>query len=162
MNRVETTVNDRVQERRLPRSQQGAVLVVAMIFLITLTLLAVSSMNTTSLEEKMASNLQESSRAFNAAETGLSQAMADVDSFDTSGSYSVPVTDIADTKFQAEYSTDFLGFSAPPLKLNDTAPWGLCTQSANFNLRSTGTTPSGVSNTVNGGAYQLRKKPGCI
>ena len=51
--------------------QSGAVLVVAMIMLLVLTLLGVTAMNTTSMQERMAANTQEYTRAFQAAETGL-------------------------------------------------------------------------------------------
>nr|MCU0936636.1 PilX N-terminal domain-containing pilus assembly protein [Gammaproteobacteria bacterium] len=53
------------------RSQRGAVLIVALILLAVLTLLGVTAMSTTSLEEKMAANTQEGTRAFQIAETGL-------------------------------------------------------------------------------------------
>ena len=57
-----------------PRRQSGAVLIVAMIILVILTLLGVTAMNTTSLQERIASNTQEQVHAFQAAETGLNQA----------------------------------------------------------------------------------------
>ena len=55
-----------------PRCRQhGVALVMAMVFLLLLTLIGVTAMNTTSLEEKMAGNLQDKNSAFQAAETGL-------------------------------------------------------------------------------------------
>mgnify|MGYP001817162816 CR=1 FL=1 len=143
--------------------QTGAVLIVSMIFLIVLTLLAVSSMNTTSLEEKMASNQQESINAFQAAETGLAQALADLNSYDLTGTYSVAPADVGDNdQLATEYETDFLGVSAPPLVLNDPELLNSisCFETANFDLISTGSTNSGVAVTVHGGAWQLKKIPG--
>ena len=57
------------------RRQSGAVLVIAMIMLLVLTLLGVTAMNTTSMQERMAANSQELNRAFQASETGLWAAM---------------------------------------------------------------------------------------
>ena len=59
---------------RRPSAQRGAVLIVSLILLAVLTLLGLSTMSTTSLEEKMAANTQESTRAFQIAETGLARA----------------------------------------------------------------------------------------
>jgi hypothetical protein len=57
------------------RAQRGAALVVGMLLLLVLTLLAISGMNTASLELAMAGNLQYHENAFRAAETGIEQAM---------------------------------------------------------------------------------------
>ncbi|MBS36550.1 MAG: hypothetical protein CMO26_11560 [Thiotrichales bacterium] len=155
---------------RAPHHQSGAVLVVAMIFLIIMTLLAVSGMGTTSLEERMASNAQETTKAFQAAETGLSQALANTGSYDLTGTFSVGVTGVADTCddpnspycIETDYGTDYLGTSPPLLVFNDPELLNSisCYETANFNLRSTGHTTSGVSVEVNGGAWQLKKIPG--
>lgn len=55
--------------------QRGAALVVGMILLMVLTLLAISGMNTATLELQMAGNAQYSENAFQAAETGIEQAL---------------------------------------------------------------------------------------
>mgnify|MGYP003385910985 FL=1 len=52
-------------------SQQGVALVVSLVMLLVMSLLAVSSMNTTVLEEKMAGNYKDRNMAFQAAEAGL-------------------------------------------------------------------------------------------
>ena len=51
--------------------QQGAALVIGLILLLVLTLLAVSGMNTATLELQMAGNNQFSQSSFQAAETGI-------------------------------------------------------------------------------------------
>lgn len=51
--------------------QQGAVLVTVLIYLLVLSMMGVSSMHGTSMEERMASNSWEQARAFNAAESAL-------------------------------------------------------------------------------------------
>ena len=142
----------------------GAVLIISMIFLIIMTLLAVTGMTTTSLEEKMASNAQESTRAFQAAETGLAQALADLNSYDLTGEYSVPPADMfTNSDLQTEYGTDFLGVSAPPLVLNDPTLLNNidCYETANFDLISTGSTAAGITVVIHGGAWQLKKTGTC-
>lgn len=54
-----------------PKRQQGATLIVALLILLVMTLTAVTSMQTTTLEEKMVSNSRDYSLAFEAAEIGL-------------------------------------------------------------------------------------------
>jgi hypothetical protein len=56
--------------------QQGAALVIGLILLLVLTLLAVSGMNSASLEFIMAGNEQYRSNAFQAAEAGIEQTIA--------------------------------------------------------------------------------------
>jgi type IV pilus assembly protein PilX len=57
------------------REQRGAALVVGMLLLLVLTLLAISGMNTASLELAMAGNMQYRESAFQAAEGGVEQAL---------------------------------------------------------------------------------------
>ena len=52
-------------------SQRGVALVMALVFLVILTLLGIGAMNTTALEEKMAFNSKDRNLAFQAAETAL-------------------------------------------------------------------------------------------
>ncbi len=51
--------------------QQGAVLVISLIILVILTILGISAMQTTSLEERMAGNMRDRNIAFQAAEATL-------------------------------------------------------------------------------------------
>ncbi len=55
-----------------PKTQSGAVLIVSLIILLILTVIGVSAMSTSSLEEKMAGNLRDQSVSFQAAESTLS------------------------------------------------------------------------------------------
>ena len=61
----------------LARRQKGAALVVGLILLMVLTLLAVTGMNTATLELQMAGNAQYSENAFQASEMGIEQALRD-------------------------------------------------------------------------------------
>jgi len=63
--------------------QSGAALVVGLILLVVLTLMALASMNTASLDLIMVGNEQFRSRAFATAETGIELAIANT-KFDTS------------------------------------------------------------------------------
>ena len=56
-------------------SQQGAALVVGLILLMVITILSISGMNTATTELAMARNDQNYENAFQAAETGLEQAL---------------------------------------------------------------------------------------
>ena len=61
---------------RLRGNQHGAVLTVGLLLLVVITLLAVSGMNTAMTELALARNDQNIESAFQAAETGLEQALA--------------------------------------------------------------------------------------
>ncbi|HLU62460.1 MAG TPA: PilX N-terminal domain-containing pilus assembly protein, partial [Gammaproteobacteria bacterium] len=54
-----------------PRQQRGAALFVALILLIVITILAVSTMGTSRLELRMAGNTQFSVHAFQAAQSAI-------------------------------------------------------------------------------------------
>ena len=56
------------------RKQQGAALVISLLILIIITIVGVSAMQSTVVEEKMAINANERNRAFQAAETALRHA----------------------------------------------------------------------------------------
>lgn len=58
--------------------QQGATLAIVLIFLVLVTLIGVTGMTTTTLEEKMAGNLKDINLAFQAAESGLRDAKLDI------------------------------------------------------------------------------------
>lgn len=59
------------------KRQQGAVLIVGLLLLVVITILAVSGMNTATTELAMARNDQTYENAFQAAETGLENALSD-------------------------------------------------------------------------------------
>ena len=73
------------------RKQQGAALVVGLILLMVVTLLAISGMNTATTELAMARNDQNYENAFQAAETGLEQALA-MGQFDTTAGATLTYT----------------------------------------------------------------------
>jgi hypothetical protein len=60
------------------RKQSGSALITALIFLIILTILGLSTMTTSRLEVRMAANTQFAHQAFQAAESGIAQVLADL------------------------------------------------------------------------------------
>jgi type IV pilus assembly protein PilX len=56
---------------RYRATQRGAVLVVGLVILLVMTLIGVTAMRATGLEEKMAGNMRDRNLAFQAAESGL-------------------------------------------------------------------------------------------
>ena len=57
-----------------PSAQRGAILIMCLIFLTILTLMAVTGMDTSVTEERMAGNMQDYNQAFEAAEVALEDA----------------------------------------------------------------------------------------
>lgn len=59
-------------------AQRGSVLIVSLLILLIMTLLGITAMSTTTLEEKMAGNIRDKNIAFQAAEAALRDGEADV------------------------------------------------------------------------------------
>ncbi|OAI21160.1 hypothetical protein A1359_19770 [Methylomonas lenta] len=105
----------------IPQQQSGAVLVVSLIMLLLLTIIGVTSMQTTSLEEKMAGNMRDKNLAFQAAETALKTAeaslppAASIQFNGTDGYYSSTATPaVTDNDFWEDYSNNHSsGISLP-------------------------------------------------
>ena len=75
------------QAIRIPTSQSGAVLFTALVLMVLMTMLAVTMMGNTAMDEKMAQNSQDKNRAFQAAETGIEMAIANSGSMNTSNAF---------------------------------------------------------------------------
>ena len=60
-------------------AQRGAALAISLIFLLVLTLVGVTAMSTTTMQERMAGNLRDTGMAFQAAESALAEAEAVID-----------------------------------------------------------------------------------
>lgn len=93
----------------MPGKQNGAALIVGLILLVVITVLAVSGMNTATTELAMARNDQNYENAFQAAETGLEQAIAQ-GNFNTAGTVALPQqyvnsNDLVDAQIDFESST---------------------------------------------------------
>lgn len=70
-----------------PYIQRGAVLIVSLVILLVMTLLGVTAMQGTTLEEKMAGNLRQRNIAFQSAESALRASEAFIESVVTIGAF---------------------------------------------------------------------------
>lgn len=96
-----------------PKNEQaGVVLVVCLIMLLLLTLMGVSGMGTTALEEKMASNMRDRNIAFQAAESTLRHA----EQFVEDGNANSNATTIGNAQgpFPIPVASNIAGLSAQP------------------------------------------------
>ncbi len=122
-------------------NQRGMALIMALVILLILTILGVTAMTTSSLEEKMSGNIQEQNRAFQAAESGINKVLVDPNALVPNGSYApTPYTFDGGKSGTAAVKVKFLEFSVPRRR-----PCPACFsakefQSANFDIASTGTT----------------------
>ena len=150
------------RQSKFPGKQRGAVLITALFFLVILTMLAITSMNTNTLEERMAANSQEINRAFQTAETGIELAMVDNHAFnpshlkelDGTASDSFPdktVTNIGAYNAELDYNAVFMQKTRPPRE----SKWDSSFALYHFDLSATGRTQSGAITTVHAGAYQV-------
>ena len=103
---MKTTLRPRSPARTITarRRERGTVLIVALMFLIVLTLLGLATMNSTTLEEKMAGSSRDYNAALQAAESALRDAEADL-----KGSGAVVGRTIAITSFPI----DLIGGTTP-------------------------------------------------
>lgn len=149
----------------LPAKQQGAVLITALIMLVILTLLGLSSISTTTMEERMSANSQEITRAFQAASTGLAQVFDDEEAFATTNTLTVDGT--ADDPYDKSASVGSSGTYAynATTKFNSvyrqsTVPprgsgWDSSYAFYHFDLSASGSTDTGATTTIHAGAYQV-------
>lgn len=92
------------------RNESGAALIVALIMLLLISIVGVSAMQTTTMEEKMAGNLRDRHVAFQAAEAALRQGEADAEDnypdVDGNGSVTININgnDVVATYSVAEQS----------------------------------------------------------
>jgi type IV pilus assembly protein PilX len=68
-------------------NQNGAVLIVALIMLLVLTILGVAALQGSNMEERMAGNMHDRNLAFQAAETGLLDAENFIENLVTTGNF---------------------------------------------------------------------------
>ena len=118
--------------------QHGTALVMALVILLILTVLGISSMNTSIMEERMSGNIQDLNRAFESAESGLTKGINAPGAFDLTGEKTNDFTfGTGPTATKATVVTKFIGTSNP----KPGTGYGLRDyQAANFDQGSTGTT----------------------
>jgi len=136
----------------LPSRQQGTALIMAMVVLVILTILGMSAMRSSVLEVRMAGNIQDSTIAFQAAESGLAKAL------NTGGSFDIHAKTTESFTFnfgKTTVETEFLDF-APPKRGSGYSVINY--DVANFDQKATGTTSSGGRDTVHQGVFQIVNK----
>jgi hypothetical protein len=124
----------------------------AMVVLVILTILGMSAMRSSVLEVRMAGNLQDSTIAFQAAESGLAKAM------NVGGGFDIHTTVSSTYTFnfgKSDVETSFIDF-APPKRGSGYSVINY--DVANFDQKATGTTSSGGRDTVHQGVYQIVNK----
>lgn len=72
------------------RRQGGAVLIVSLMFLVILTMLGVTAMSGTTMEERMAGNTRDAALALQAAEAALRDARRDISAIPAQGTGRIP------------------------------------------------------------------------
>lgn len=142
----------------LRKRHHGAALITALVFLVILTMLALGSMSTNTLEEKMAANSQEINRAFQTAESGLELAFNDANSFSINNTeldpYTGANTNFGDYGAATNYEVAFRQTTAPKRGSGWDSNYALY----HFDVQSSGETDSGAATTIHAGAYQVGYK----
>ena len=132
--------------RRSPHAaQKGAALVIGLVLLLVLTLLAVSSMNSASLEFIMAGNEQYRSNAFQAAEAGVEQTIMQ-SAFSTGDAYPINFPANGPGANGADAWTSVLNMPAGKGAMDPPANYTLSYFSTyHFEIASTGSSARGAS-----------------
>jgi type IV pilus assembly protein PilX len=131
-----------------PTRQDGAALVIGLLLLLILTILAISGMTTATLELQMAGNTQYKERAFQAAETGIEQAL-DTATFDTSNAHEAfnqPVDTTVGTtnNDNYDYHMEFDKDTGQTIVPGGGYSMGTGFQAYHFNIESTGRSERGA------------------
>jgi len=133
------------------RRQQGAALVMSLVILLILTMLGITALSTSSLEEKMAGSMQEVTRALTAAESGIDSALATSGALDLNSTTTNTFSYASGASGSAEVAASFIEFSPPKRGSGYSAQY----RAANFSLNSKGTTTSNARVTLNQGIGQI-------
>ncbi len=123
----------------------------SLVILMILTLLGITAMSTSSLQEKMSGNAQETTRAFEAAESGLNQALNTSGALSLSGSTTNNFSYDSGKSGSATVVTSFVQYTSPKRG----SGYGSSFQAANFDQSSTGTTTVGAKAIVHQGVAQI-------
>ncbi len=111
-------------------SQQGAALIVSLVFMLILTIISIASLQTATLQERMAGNMKENTIAFQSAEAALRTAEEVLRSgilpgFDGTGGFYQSCPDPGDTRDACKYPAwadyDSVGWLSLNNKIPDAA-----------------------------------------
>ena|ERR1051325_167434 len=142
------------------RRQTGTALVMSLVILMILTIIGIAAMNTSSFEEKMASNIQEGASAFEAAESGLNHSMNVTGTLVLTSTTNNTFTFGTATVTSAKVITSPAGTS-PPKRGSGYSSTSF--DAANFDQQSTGTVgtvaaPGTATSVINRGIAQIVPK----
>jgi hypothetical protein len=135
------------------RLERGTALVMSLVILLILTILGVTALSTTTLEEKMAGNMQEYTRAFEVAESGVSSALKTPGALNLNMSVNneFPYTHPPHGTSKAKVATSFLEYGTPKRGSGYSAQY----RTANFAIRSQGETPANAKVRIDQGIGQV-------
>ncbi len=136
-----------------PARQRGAALVVGLLLMVILTLLAISGMNTASVELVMAGNEQYRQKAFQASSTGIEEALTLLATVPQTSTPTTVTADVPNADAGDKYTTDSLymgddlnvpGFSAGKFV------------AFHYQITSTGTSARNASSRQQQGAFVIQ------
>lgn len=141
---------------RSSNCESGAALVVGLLLLVVLTLLAISGMNTASLEFIMARNEQMKQESFHAAESGIDAKIEDLSLYTAYVPLTVTSSDndvaIPGSSATYDYSVQYIAQGNEPSGYTDGAYAGY-----HFKITSTGRAGSSAEMTVEQGIQRVAK-----
>jgi Tfp pilus assembly protein PilX len=147
----------------LRQRQEGIALVVGLIFLLVMTMIGISSLSTTALEERMAGNLQHKTLAFQTSEAALARFFNDISQENSTISLSTSDTcseedpvDNPDINDQVvnETCSDYLA-TTDPGRITDTAFDSQQTSFVHFRINSFSKSSSNATVSLNQGMFRL-------
>ncbi|MBI3900245.1 MAG: hypothetical protein HY308_18430 [Gammaproteobacteria bacterium] len=141
----------------IDKRQRGVALAMALILLLVLTVLGISAMGTSSVQAVMARSIQDTQRAFEAAESGLNKAINTAGSFDLYQAVNNNFTfGSGGAQTSAAVTTEFLSFAAPTRGSGYSA---VNFDSANFDQSSVGAvSTTSAKTTLHQGVSQIVNK----
>ena len=131
------------------KNQRGAALVMSLMILLILTMLGVAAMGTSSLQEKMSAGVQESTRVFQIAESGLQMSLGTAGTFDL---YSPSTTPFSYNGGTVTVTTSYIDISPPK---RGSGYSSVDYDGANFDQQSDATGARGSHATVHRGMVQI-------
>lgn len=139
------------------QTQEGAVLIVALIILLAMTLIGVTTMRTANLEEKMSANNMNNNKSLHASESAVDAALRDtnniVTALNSGTTVNIPV-DLGDTNIVASADITYKSNTRAPGYSFGNNQGTFSTY--NFEAIGTGTVPAVKAKTITGhGAYRL-------
>ena len=131
------------------------VLVVVLIMLTVMTILGITTMGNTTMEERMAANVQEYNRAFQAAESGISAHFKEADALLSTATKAAPVTHNYSFRGGEETANTQSWYEAQGREAPPGYSMGGPFRAHYFSMQSNGNTNSGASSQHRQGYYVI-------